>query len=201
MTKGSKEREKQAMSSFFDSLAPSWDLNRGIPSEKLESLLSKAKIAPGEEILDVACGTGLIDPYLLSKGAFVTAIDISKGMIELAKKKKENAGVNYLLSDFYLYSPSKKFDAIICFDAYPHFKDKEAFAKKASSLLNKQGRLYIIHADSKENINSCHHDIATPSVSVSLHSPEVEANSFGKDFKIGAYEEAKDHYFLELIKL
>lgn len=39
-----------------------------------------------KKILDFGCGTGIFSRYLKDKGANVTGVDISKGMIEVAKK-------------------------------------------------------------------------------------------------------------------
>jgi len=197
-----KEEKKTANeeSAFFDELASSWDEKRGLTDKKLVSLLDKAEIKPNEEVLDLACGTGVIDPYLLKKGAKVTAVDVSSKMILLAMKKKENEGVIYQVADFYSYEPNKKFDVIICFDAYPHFLDKDAFASKASSLLKEGGRLYIIHASSKEDINSCHHDKDTQVISSPLQSTKKEALPYWTRFKKGIDEDEKDHYFLSFIK-
>jgi ubiquinone/menaquinone biosynthesis C-methylase UbiE/uncharacterized membrane protein len=200
----SKEKAEKKMANeetaFFDELASSWDEKRGLTDVKLASLLDKTDIKPGEEVLDLACGTGLIDPYLLKKGAKVTGIDISSKMILLAMKKKENDGVNYQVADFYSYEPNKKFDVIVCFDAYPHFLDKDGFASKASSLLKEGGRLYIIHGSSKEEINSCHHDQSSQVISTPLQDAKKESLPYWTRFKKGIEEDEKDHYFLSFVK-
>lgn len=57
-----------------------------------EQLLDKTGIQPGEEILDISCGTGLVTfPMAHSTGSegSVTGIDLSEGMIEKAKDLTE----------------------------------------------------------------------------------------------------------------
>ena len=66
---------------FFDKYAPSWDADQ-IPKDGIiNRILDNAGVGEGQEILDVACGTGILFPfYLERKVASVTGIDISHEM-------------------------------------------------------------------------------------------------------------------------
>jgi 2-polyprenyl-3-methyl-5-hydroxy-6-metoxy-1,4-benzoquinol methylase len=54
-------------------------------------------LSPPEKknILDFGCGTGIFSRYLHHKGAKVTGVDISKGMIEVAKKNSPGCNISY----------------------------------------------------------------------------------------------------------
>src|SRR5512136_2633276 len=52
-----------------------------------ELILDLLDPAPGENILDAGCGTGIFTMDFLSRGARVTGLDISVPMLELAQKK------------------------------------------------------------------------------------------------------------------
>ena len=70
--------EKQDVIAFFDRYAPTWDANMVKNDEIINIILDNAEVGAGMDILDVACGTGVMIPYYLQRGAAsVTGIDIS----------------------------------------------------------------------------------------------------------------------------
>ena len=80
--------EKKDIIAFFDRCAPSWDADMVKDDELIGRILDNAEVAEGQDILDVACGTGVMIPYYLErKAASVTAIDISPEMSKIAAEK------------------------------------------------------------------------------------------------------------------
>ena len=78
--------DKQSVKEFFDRLAPQWDAEMIRSDEIIGLILDNAGVAEGKDILDVACGTGVLIPdYLWRNVRSVTAIDLSPKMVELAK--------------------------------------------------------------------------------------------------------------------
>ena len=72
---------KQDVIEFFDRCAPSWDADMIKNDVTIGKILDNAEIEAGQDILDVACGTGVMFPYYLLRGvASVTGIDISPEM-------------------------------------------------------------------------------------------------------------------------
>lgn len=67
-------------------------------------------------ILDVGCGTGSHSLLFSERGYSVTGIDISKRMIELAKRKasKERSNVEFIAQDMRKLNLNKRFDCAIC---------------------------------------------------------------------------------------
>jgi len=59
-----------------------------------EFVVNFSEIRPGENVLDIGCGTGDQAIYFAKKGAVVTGIDINQEMISCALKKKEKEGLN-----------------------------------------------------------------------------------------------------------
>ena len=79
---------KQDVIEFFDRVAPSWDAAMIKNDVIIEKILDNAEIEEGQDILDVACGTGVMFPYYLQRGvASVTGIDISPEMAKIAERK------------------------------------------------------------------------------------------------------------------
>ena len=182
---------------FFDNLALNYKHEEsGVISELLDSL----KLTKCKRVLDLGCGKGIISFKLaeISEGE-VVALDLSSKMIELAKQSGDNPKVKFVNEDFYEFEDKKKFDAIICFDAYPHFLNVEGFVNKAYGLLKEDGLLAIIHDCGREKLNSHHHAHAL-GVSRMLKSPKEEFEAFKKLFVPLELSESKNEYKLVMIK-
>ncbi len=109
-------------------------------------LVDLLKIKGNEKILDVCTGTGHVAHYALKKitGGFITGIDISENMIEIAKNKdNENSKINYICSDLEEYNPEYKFDLITCAFGIFFFPDMNKALQKMKRLLNENGRIII----------------------------------------------------------
>jgi SAM-dependent methyltransferase len=194
------KRNAEQEAAYFNALAQTWDEHRGLTEERIAALLAPCAIQSEERVLDLACGTGIIDPELAKEGATVLGVDVSPEMIEIAIKKNTSPHVHYESADFYSFVGGAPFDKIIVFDAYPHFLDKEAFGEKAASLLKSHGHLYIIHAAGKDEINAHHAEGENNSLATPLKSPEKESQALWKEFTLVKGEDEKDHYFLDLEK-
>ena len=59
-----------------------------------DQLVERVGIAAGDRVLDVATGTGEVAVRAAARGAQVTAIDISTPMIEKARRRADEAGVD-----------------------------------------------------------------------------------------------------------
>ena len=70
---------------FFDRLAPTWDKDMVRNEAVIARILDLAGVARDQEIMDVACGTGVLIPDYLNRGVrHVMAVDISPRMAEIA---------------------------------------------------------------------------------------------------------------------
>ena len=59
---------KQDIISFFDRLAPQWDADMIRSDEIINLILDTADVTSSKDVLDVACGTGVLFPdYLPQK--------------------------------------------------------------------------------------------------------------------------------------
>jgi ubiquinone/menaquinone biosynthesis C-methylase UbiE len=105
----------------------------------------------GEQVLDVACGTGLDTLFLARHGIALTGIDASPGMIAQLREKAERAGlaVDARVGDAADLSvssewPAGSFDGILSAFAGLNTVDLDLFAAGAARLLRPGGRL-IVH--------------------------------------------------------
>src|SRR5262245_20760162 len=72
----------------FDSQAPRFEL-APVPSDPvaLERLVREADLLGGCRVLDAGCGPGLVSSALLAAGFRVVAVDLSREMIERARRR------------------------------------------------------------------------------------------------------------------
>lgn len=177
------DKRTQQNKDFFNSLAKDWDARQKLSDDDVFNLVKLANINPGDKVLDVACGTGIIDKHLLKLGAKnVVAIDLSENMIAIAKSKNSDENLQYEIADFYDFSEGD-FDKIVIYNAYPHFTDTQAFLTAINNNLKKGGEFSIIHSDPPSVINARHSGEAK-NVSKDLESADEEANIFKELFDI-----------------
>jgi 2-polyprenyl-3-methyl-5-hydroxy-6-metoxy-1,4-benzoquinol methylase len=68
----------------------------------------------GKSVLDYGCGTGTFSRFLQSKGAFVTGVDVSENMIEVAKRISPDTIAYYPISSGGLdFLADNKFDFVV----------------------------------------------------------------------------------------
>jgi ubiquinone/menaquinone biosynthesis C-methylase UbiE len=115
-------------------------------------MVELARLQPGEDVLDLACGTGLVSfpaATIVGDKGSVVGIDISSGMLEQAKSKLSGHSPQNV--EFYLHSitdlaslpalEGKLFDVIICCSALVLLEDAAAALRHWTSYLKPGGRL------------------------------------------------------------
>jgi len=97
------------------------------------------------KILDIGCGGGLLSEPMCRLGADVTGIDASEKNIQVAKlhSKKNNLDIKYLYSSPENFKTDKKFDVILNMEIIEHVEDIDFFLESCSSLLRKEGIMFI----------------------------------------------------------
>ncbi|MFH1211352.1 MAG: class I SAM-dependent methyltransferase [Candidatus Woesearchaeota archaeon] len=80
-------------------------------SASVHALIQKYKKTAGNELLDVACGTGNHIQFLKDKYK-TTGIDLNKDMLLVAKKKFSK--LNFYQKDMISFDLKKKFDVLVC---------------------------------------------------------------------------------------
>jgi ubiquinone/menaquinone biosynthesis C-methylase UbiE len=116
-------QSKQAAETYdqrrFKSLKGKWldAREKRIIGELLEYL------PQGSQILDLACGTGRIAEFLLSRDYEVCGVDISQEMLKVAKERLSNFGelIEFQQADAErLPFEEKRFDSATCFRLFGH---------------------------------------------------------------------------------
>jgi len=96
-------------------------------------------------LLDIGCGGGLLSEPMSRLGAEVTGIDASEKNIQVAKlhAKKNNLKINYLTASPENLKIDRKFDVILNMEIIEHVEDVDIFLKSCSSLLKKEGIMFV----------------------------------------------------------
>lgn len=192
---------KQSVIEFFDRCAPGWDRGMIKNDAIIGAILDNADVGPGQEILDVACGTGVMFPYYLQRqAASVTGIDISPEMAKIATEKfAGEPRVTVLCADVEEAPFDRKFDRIVVYNAFPHFPDPRRLIATLAGLLKDGGRLTIAHGMSREAIDN-HHSGEASQVSNGLMSAEDLKRLFAPYFQVEVMIETPRMYQVSGVK-
>ena len=113
-------------------------------AKKIIDLISKHREIKGNELLEIACGTGEHLKYLKKKYKCV-GIDINQGMLDVAKKKVK--GVKFKRANMINFDLDKEFDIITClFSSIGYVKTKDNLRKTINNFAKhvKKGGLVLI---------------------------------------------------------
>ena len=177
--------DKKDVIEFFDRCADSWDAGMIKSDRIIGKILDNAEVGADMDVLDVACGTGVMFDYYLERGVkAVTGIDISPEMAKIAARKYENQPkVQVICGDVEEYTFDRKFDRIVVYNAFPHFPYPKRLIKILAGLLKPEGRLTVAHGMSREAIDG-HHKGAASKVSNGLMSAEDLKRIFDAHFQV-----------------
>ena len=162
---------------FFDRYAPQWDADQ-IPKDRIiNRILDNSGVGEGQEVLDVACGTGVLFPfYLERKVASVTGIDISHEMAKLAEAKHAAYdNIHVICGDVEETRFGRKFDTVMVYNAFPHVPDPERLIATLASVTREGGRLTVAHSASREQIDDHHKGAASKISNGLMYADELKA--------------------------
>lgn len=144
-------RDTKRIQSFFDERADRFDalydhgsgpLNRAFNRIFRKGLYERLRLTQewmgdleGKSILDLGCGSGRLSIAAAGAGAAkVVGVDISEKMIQLAKRRAAEAGLEsvceFHLIDFYRYSPPGKFDYSVALGVFDYVEDPVPLIRK-----------------------------------------------------------------------
>ena len=150
--------------------------------DMIAKILDNTGVAAGVDVLDVACGTGVLFPdYLARNVNSVTAIDISPEMAKIAREKFPQ--VQVVCGDVENTDFGRKFDCIVVYNVFPHFPDPERLIDSLAGMLKSGGCLTVAHGMSRAAIDH-HHEGPASKVSVGLMHEDALAEIFAKHLTI-----------------
>ena len=100
-----------------------WNYYPEVFGQQLLTWLQRHQQRP-ETALDLGCGTGVLCEILQGSGIRTTGMDLSSGMIQIARQGDPN--ITYEVGNMITYCPDRQFDLVTCTgDALNHIRELE----------------------------------------------------------------------------
>ncbi len=89
------------------------------------------QVHKGERVLDVGCGIGYVSYDVAERAeAWVVAVDINEGNIQIAKERFSHPRITYKVADALTLPYGEKFDLIVLSNVLEHLDNRPQFLKK-----------------------------------------------------------------------
>ena len=147
MVRANLNKDPDDVSKMFDDVAHRYDflndlLSLGRTKAWRRVVTSIIAPKPGMKILDIAAGTGSSSRPLVDKGAEVTALDFSHGMIEQGRKQNKN--INFVQGDaLKLPFEDDSFDATTISFGLRNTSNTDKALKEALRVTKDGGRIVV----------------------------------------------------------
>jgi SAM-dependent methyltransferase len=119
-------------------------LPKGVPA-RLKAVVGAGGLQPGETVLDVGTGTGILITYILKyRPAEIHACDLATKMLERVKEKFPRV-ITHLCDISDLPLPNDSLDVAFINGCFSNILDKSKSLNNLFRLLRQKGRLVISH--------------------------------------------------------
>lgn len=135
------------LTDYFDEVAPSYEAWAGGLHERVAARLAEvADPQPGEDVLDVGCGTGLVTHAVakrVGRTGSVVGIDLSARMLEIAgKQARPNTKLVGMAAEQLVFKASS-FDLVTMSESLAYLIDPPAALAEAHRVLRPEGRIAV----------------------------------------------------------
>lgn len=122
-----------------------WTLHKVNPS-RMQFILRHQSLK-NSAVLDVGCGGGVLSEAMALAGADVTAIDLSKESVKVAREhaKSQDLSVNYLCqsADSMALDGENKFDVVTCMELLEHVEEPHSMIQSMANCIKPGGSLFV----------------------------------------------------------
>jgi demethylmenaquinone methyltransferase / 2-methoxy-6-polyprenyl-1,4-benzoquinol methylase len=155
----SPEEKTRRVGEVFSSVARRYDVMNDLMSGGLHRLwkdrfVNRVKPRAGEEVLDMAGGTGDVAFRMARRGARVTVSDINADMLEVGKRRAESRqlkGLSWKVENAEALSfADASFDAYTIVFGIRNVTDIPAALREANRVLKRGGRFYCMEFSSSD---------------------------------------------------
>lgn len=193
-----------AIGKYFDVCADEWDQISEPAGVKHLAVAQLAGVCDGARVLDIGCGTGIMESAYIELGAAeIVALDMSDKMIAHARERFANVRqikLRFECADVIDFAQEAKgasdayFDVAVIYNAYPHIKEKFELVIAVCNLLKPGGRFLVAHGMGRNLLND-HHANVPEEVTSELRPAEEEARIWESRFDMDMIADAPYVYF------
>jgi SAM-dependent methyltransferase len=143
-----EEQRRLILDQFTRQAVPFAEMPAHSNDEANRLLTHMARVGPGDTVLDVACGPGLVACALAEVARHVTGIDLTPAMIEQAKARQQSKGLanlTWVVGDAVpLPLPDAAFSVVVTRYSFHHFLEPKAVLAEMVRVCRPGGRVAVI---------------------------------------------------------
>ena len=187
---------------FFNKKAFTWDETSHHDREKLDIIIKNLDLKPGNIILDIGTGTGILIEKLSVPKGNILALDPAENMLYVSRKKHAHVNVSFIQGIAETIPLcSECCHRVICYSVFPHFTEQVRVISEIKRVLKPGGRLVIAHSESREKINNLHRNIDGPVCRDYLPDrDELSSILTGENFKVKNIIDNDEMYCFSAVK-
>ena len=145
---GSGPPSQPAIRQWFDRTYRTKGLAYLRPAEFYAIFLEYLEVRPGQRLLDLGCGPGLLLGQALARGAGAWGIDLSGTALALARGQAPGARLQAGNAEALSFRDGS-FDCITCIGTFEHFLDGERALAEMRRVLRPEGRICVMVPNSR----------------------------------------------------
>jgi SAM-dependent methyltransferase len=121
---------------LYDAIATWWDDQQATSTSGLVYIRRASQLSANRRrALDVGCGSGRLTATLIAAGYQVVGIDVSPGMLDLARGRYP--GSHFIQADICAWAPPEQYDLVVAWDSIfhvPYAAHREVVGKLCNAL-------------------------------------------------------------------
>jgi ubiquinone/menaquinone biosynthesis C-methylase UbiE len=113
------------------------------PSRHLYRLAERIEVKPGNQVLDIACGTGDWLQVVAGRNGLPSGIDISSEAIRVCRQRLKNGNFEVCVAEKLPFADNT-FDIVTCLGSLEHFLDQSAALREMVRVAKPDARVVIL---------------------------------------------------------